>query len=164
MRRRLTVLLAVACGVSVANVYYAQPLLGRIAADLHVGTAQLGLVTTVTQAGYLLGLILIVPLGDLADRRRLIVTQGLVASAGLVAAGFAPNVVLFFAASAVVGLACVVVQIIVAYAAANSGPGRRGAVVGFVTSGVVIGIQRAPRPGSSPTCSAGARSTSSRPG
>jgi predicted MFS family arabinose efflux permease len=126
--------------VSVANVYYAQPLLGRIAAGLHVGAAQLGLVTTVTQAGYLLGLILIVPLGDLVDRRRLIVAQGLLASAGLVTAGFAADMVIFFAASAVVGLVSVVVQVIVAYAAASSGPGRRGAVVGFVTSGVVIGI------------------------
>jgi predicted MFS family arabinose efflux permease len=133
-------LLAVACGVSVANVYYAQPLLGRIAAGLRVGTAQLGLVTTVTQAGYLLGLILIVPLGDLVDRRRLIVAQGLLASAGLVTAGFATDMAVFFAVSAVVGLACVVVQVIVAYAAAASEPGRRGAVVGFVTSGVVIGI------------------------
>jgi predicted MFS family arabinose efflux permease len=133
-------LLAVACGVSVANVYYAQPLLGRIAAGLHVGAAQLGLVTTVTQAGYLLGLILIVPLGDLVDRRRLTVAQGLLASAGLVTAGFATDMAVFFAASAIVGLACVVVQVIVAYAAAASGPGRRGAVVGFVTGGVVIGI------------------------
>jgi predicted MFS family arabinose efflux permease len=138
--RRLIMLLAVACGVSVANVYYAQPLLGRIGAGLHVGPAQLGLVTTVTQAGYLLGLILIVPLGDLADRRRLIVTQGLVAAAGLVMAGSATSTAVFFAASAVVGLACVVVQVIVAYAAALSAPGRRGAVVGSVTSGVVVGI------------------------
>jgi predicted MFS family arabinose efflux permease len=133
-------LLAVACGVSVANVYYAQPLLGQIAAGLHVGAAQLGLLTTVTQLGYLLGLILIVPLGDLVDRRRLIVAQGLLASAGLVTAGFATDMAVFFAASAAVGLVCVVVQVIVAYAAATAGPGRRGAVVGFVTSGVVIGI------------------------
>jgi predicted MFS family arabinose efflux permease len=138
--RRLSMLLAVACGVSVANVYYAQPLLGQIAAGLHVGAARLGLVTTVTQAGYLAGLILIVPLGDLADRRRLIVAQGLLASAGLVTAGLATGTAVFLAASAVVGLACVVVQVIVAYAAATCGPARRGAVVGFVTSGVVIGI------------------------
>jgi predicted MFS family arabinose efflux permease len=138
--RRLSMLLAVACGVSVANVYYAQPLLGQIAAGLHVGAAQLGLVTTVTQAGYLLGLILIVPLGDLVDRRRLIVAQGLLASAGLASAGFATDVTVFFAASAVVGLACVVVQVIVAYGAAASAPGRRGAVIGFVTSGIVTGI------------------------
>lgn len=120
VERRLSMLLAVACGVSVANVYYAQPLLGRIGAGLHVGAAQLGLVTTVTQAGYLLGLILIVPLGDLTDRRRLIVTQAVVAAAALITAGFATDTAVFFAASAVVGLVCVVVQVIVAYAAASS--------------------------------------------
>jgi predicted MFS family arabinose efflux permease len=124
----------------VANVYYAQPLLDRIGAGLHVGTSRLGLITTVTQAGYLLGLIVIVPLGDLVDRRRLIAALALAASAALVTAGLATDKAVFFAASAGVGLACVVVQVMVAYAAALTEPGRRGAVVGFVTSGVVIGI------------------------
>jgi predicted MFS family arabinose efflux permease len=136
--RRL--LLAAACGVSVANVYYAQPLLDRIGASLDVRAGGLGLVTAVTQLGYLLGLVLIVPLGDLVSRRRLIVTQALVAAAGLVTAGLARGAAPFFVASAVVGLACVVVQVIVAYAAALSAPGQRGAVVGTVTSGVVAGI------------------------
>lgn len=140
MGRLRLLLLAAACGASVANVYYAQPLLDRIGADLHVRGADLGLATTVTQVGYLLGLILIVPLGDLVNRRRLIVAQSLLAAAGLVAAGLAGDAAAFFTASAVTGLACVVVQVIVAYAAALSAPGRRGAVVGAVTSGVVIGI------------------------
>src|SRR5262245_30206530 len=79
----LRALLAAACGVSVANVYYAQPLLHRIGADLGVPAAGLGLVTAVTQLGYLLGLVLIVPLGDMVSRRRLIVVQAMVAAAGL---------------------------------------------------------------------------------
>jgi len=136
----LRTLLAAACGVSVANVYDAQPLLDRIGADLNVPADGLGLVTAVTQLGYLLGLILIVPLGDLVSRPRLIVTQALVAAAGLLVAALARDAVVFFAASAVVGLACAVVQVIVAYAAALSAPERRGSVVGTVTSGVVIGI------------------------
>jgi MFS family permease len=134
------VLLAVAAGVSVANVYYAQPLLDRIGADLAVRPGALGLVTTVTQAGYLLGLVLIVPLGDLLSRRRMIVWQALAACAGLVVVGLARDAVVFFAACAVVGLASVVVQVIVAYAAALSIPGQRGSAVGMVTSGVVTGI------------------------
>src|ERR1700760_4155210 len=101
-------LMAVAAGVSVANVYYAQPLLDRIGADLAVRPGALGLVTTVTQTGYLLGLVLIVPLGDLLSRRRMIVGQALAASAGLVAVGLAPDAVVFFVACAVVGLASVV--------------------------------------------------------
>jgi predicted MFS family arabinose efflux permease len=137
---RLAVLLAVACGVSVANVYYAQPLLDRIGADLSIRSADLGLVTTVTQAGYLLGLILIVPLGDLVNRRALIITQSLVAAAGLIAVALAPQALVFFVASAIVGLVSVVVQVIVAYAAVLSAPAQRGRVVGVVTSGVVIGI------------------------
>lgn len=136
----LTMLLAVACGLSVANVYYAQPLLDRIGHGLGIHEADLGLVTTVTQAGYLLGLVLIVPLGDLVNRRSLIITQSLVAAAGLVTIGFAPQALVFFAASAIVGLVSVVVQVIVAYAAVLSSPAQRGQAVGLVTSGVVIGI------------------------
>jgi predicted MFS family arabinose efflux permease len=134
------VLMAVAAGISVANVYYAQPLLARIGAGLAVRPGALGLVTTVTQAGYLLGLVLIVPLGDLLSRRRMIVGLPLVACAGLVAAGLARNAAAFFAACVIVGLASVVVQVIVAYAAALSSPGQRGSVVGMVTSGIVTGI------------------------
>jgi predicted MFS family arabinose efflux permease len=134
------VLMAMAAGISVANVYYAQPLLERIGAALTVRPGALGLVTTVTQAGYLLGLILIVPLGDLLSRRRMIVGQALVACAGLVAAGLARDAVAFFVACAVVGLASVVVQVIVAYAAALSDPAQRGSAVGMVTSGIVVGI------------------------
>jgi len=136
----LALLLAIACGVSVANVYYAQPLLERVGGDLGIRPAELGLVTTVTQAGYLLGLVLIVPLGDLVNRRGLIVVQSLVAGAGLLAVALAPDEAVFFVASAIVGLASVVVQVIVAYAAVLSTPAQRGRVVGVVTSGVVIGI------------------------
>ncbi len=133
-------LLAVACGASVANVYYAQPLLDRIGADLNISSAALGLVTTVTQGGYLLGLVLIVPLGDRLNRRALIITQSLVAAAGLIVVAVAPQALVFFIASAIVGLASVVVQVIVAHAAVLSAPAQRGRVVGVVTSGVVIGI------------------------
>lgn len=133
-------LLSVACAASVANVYYAQPLLDGIGDDLSIRVADLGLVTTVAQAGYLIGLVLIVPLGDLLNRRRLIVAQSLVAAAGLLAVALAPNAIVFFVASMVVGLASVVVQVIVAYAATLSSPAQRGRVVGVITSGVVIGI------------------------
>src|SRR5262249_14221423 len=135
----LAALLAVACGVSVSNVYYAQPLLDRIGADLNIKVADLGLVTTVTQIGYLLGLVLIGPLGDLVNRRRLIVTMTLVASAGLVVVGLSAETTVFFVAIAIVGTVAAVVQVIVAYAAVMSTAEERGRVVGVVTSGVVIG-------------------------
>ncbi|MBF6475525.1 MULTISPECIES: MFS transporter [Nocardia] len=137
---RLATVLAVACGMSVANVYYAQPLVERIGAELEVGTRELGLVTTLTQAGYLLGLVLLVPLGDLVDRRRLIVGLTAAAACGLAGVAVSRDAVWFFAASALVGSASVVVQVIVAYGAALSAPQQRGRVVGIVTGGVVIGI------------------------
>ena len=136
----LAVLLAVACGVAVANVYYAQPLLDQIGRDLGVGPAGLGLVTTVTQGGYLLGLILIVPLGDLMNPRVLIVAQCGFAAVALVAVAMSLQPLVFFVASGIVGLASVVVQVLIAYAAVSSSPETRGRIVGIVTSGVVIGI------------------------
>src|SRR6201991_3877179 len=133
----LAVLLAVACGVAVANVYYAQPLLDQIGHDLGIGPAGLGLVTTVTQVGYLLGLILIVPLGDLINRRVLIVAGAVIAAAALVAVAVSPNPLMFLIASGIVGVASVVQQVIIAYAAVLSSPGTRGRILGIVTSGVV---------------------------
>lgn len=137
---RLAVLLAIASGVAVANIYYAQPLLGQIGRDLGVGPAGLGLVTTVTQAGYFLGLILIVPLGDLINRRLLIVAGCVIAAAALISVAVSPGPQMFLIASGVVGVASVVQQIINAYAAALSGPAMRGRILGIVTSGVVFGV------------------------
>jgi predicted MFS family arabinose efflux permease len=137
---KLAVLLAVASGVAVANIYYAQPLLDQIGRDLGVGPAGLGLVTTVTQAGYLTGLILIVPLGDLINRRVLIVAGCVVAAVALVAVAVSPGPLMFLIASGIVGVASVVQQVIIAYSAVLSSPELRGRVLGIVTSGVVIGI------------------------
>jgi len=137
---KLAVLLAIASGVAVANIYYAQPLLDQIGRDLGVGPAGLGLVTTVTQVGYLLGLILIVPLGDLINRRALIVVGCVIAAAALVGVAVSPQPLMFLIASGVVGLASVVQQVIIAYAAVLSSPESRGRILGIVTSGVVIGI------------------------
>jgi predicted MFS family arabinose efflux permease len=136
----LTALMAVACGMSVANVYYAQPLLDEIARDLGVSSGEVGVVITVCQIGYALGLFLIVPLGDLIDRRRLVVTQTIASAAVLAVVGFAPNSVIFLVAISVVGVLAVVVQVLVAFAATLAGPDEAGHAVGTVTSGVVVGI------------------------
>src|SRR6201991_95677 len=94
----LAVLLAIASGMAVANIYYAQPLLDRIGHDLGVGPAGLGLVTMVTQVGYFLGLILIVPLGDLINRRVLIVVGCVIAAAALVGVAVSPQPLMFLIA------------------------------------------------------------------
>ncbi|MFK0314046.1 MFS transporter [Pseudomonas sp. NPDC090233] len=138
--RWITLLLAATCAMAVATVYFAQPLLESIAADLGVAQARIGWVVGATQAGYALGLILIVPLGDLFDRKHLVLGQLLVAALALVAAGMAQDWAVLLAALALVGLMAVMVQVMVAHAATLASPAEQGQAVGTVTSGVVLGI------------------------
>ena len=134
------VLLAVVCGVAVASVYAAQPVLGQMGRDLGVPVDALGWFVAVGQLGYLIGLILLVPLGDLLDRRRLIVVHLVLVAAGLLVVAVASETWLAFVGLAMAGLFAVVVQTAVAYATAVSAPSERGRNIGIVTSGVLIGI------------------------
>ncbi|MFI1106150.1 MFS transporter [Streptomyces melanogenes] len=138
--RGVVILFAVACGAAVANVYFSQPLLATMGHDLGMSAALVGSVVTLTHVGYGLGLFFLVPLGDVADRRRLIVAQLLllVVALGVVAAAHTAAILL--AALAATGLLAVVTQTLVAFAASLAPPAGRGRVVGLVTSGVVIGI------------------------
>lgn len=133
-------LLAVAGGASVANVYFAQPLLVTIGRDLGMAPALVGAVVTLTHVGYGLGLFLLVPLGDMKDRRRLIVTQLVLLAGALAVVSVAPTAALLLVGMAAVGLLAVVTQTLVVHAASLAPPARRGRVVGQVTGGVVIGI------------------------
>lgn len=138
---RITMLVfAVASGLSVANIYVAQPLLDSMARDFAIAPAAIGLVVTLTHLGYGLGLVFIVPLGDLVDRRRLIVGQGILSVVALVAVATARTEAVLFVSLATMGLLAVVVQVLVAFAAALATPAERGRAVGMVTSGIVIGI------------------------
>ncbi|MBE3014852.1 MFS transporter [Microbispora sp. NEAU-D428] len=140
VRRGTTALFALAAGTAVANVYFAQPLLATLAQDFGIGQAAAGAMVTATQLGYGLGLFLLVPLGDVLDRRTLVTRQSLLLAAALAALGTAPHAPVLFATAAAVGFLAVVTQSLVAYAAALSAPDRRGRVVGQVTSGIVLGI------------------------
>lgn len=140
LTRGITLWLAATCAMAVATVYFAQPLLESIAAELGVARARIGWVVGATQVGYALGLILVVPLGDLIDRKRLVLGQLLVAALALVAVGLAQGWAVLLAALALVGLMAVVVQVMVAHAATLAAPARQGQAVGTVTSGVVLGI------------------------
>jgi predicted MFS family arabinose efflux permease len=133
-------LFSVACGLAVANVYYFQPLLDVIGADFGMSRATVGIIGTVTQVGYGVGLLLIVPLGDLVDRRRLVVGQTLLSVLALGAVVVAPNATLLLVGMTAVGALAVVTQVLVAYSASLAEPGDRGRVVGIVTSGIIIGI------------------------
>ena len=138
--RALVALFATACGLSVACITFAEPLLDSIADEFGISHAAVGTVTTVTQVGYGLGLLLLVPLGDLADRRRLIATHTILASAALLVVAGARTAPVLFVAFAAIGIFAVVTQILVAHAALLAGPAERGRVVGLVTSGVITGI------------------------
>lgn len=140
LTRSLTLLLAVTCALAVASVYFAQPLLESMATSLGVATGKVGLVVGATQAGYAVGLLLVVPLGDLFERKRLIVSQLLLSAAALLAVGLAQDWAVLLLAMSLVGLLAVVVQVVVAYAATLAIAQEQGRVVGQVTSGVVLGI------------------------
>lgn len=138
--RLQTLLFAITCAMAVANVYFAQPLLESMASSLAVSPGTIGIVVTATQAGYAVGLLFIVPLGDLLNRKKLILTQMLMSAVALCAVALAGNWGMLLGAMVLVGLMAVVVQVVVAYAASLASPEQRGAAVGTVTSGVVLGI------------------------
>ncbi|WP_288431562.1 MFS transporter [uncultured Agrobacterium sp.] len=141
-------LLASACGLVAANLYYAQPLAGVIGAELGLSSAATGLIVTLTQIGYGLGLLFVVPLGDLVENRRLIVATVGTAVLALIAAALAPHAAPFLAAVFFVGISSVAVQMIVPFAAHMTPHATRGRVVGNVMSGLMVGIMLA-RPVSS---------------
>lgn len=138
--RGVVILFAVACGAAVANVYFSQPLLVTMGQDLDMSPGLVGSVVTLTQVGYGLGLFFLVPLGDMVNRRRLVVTQLLCLVLVLVAVATARTAVLLLVGMAAVGLFAVVTQTLVAFAASLAPAAERGRVVGLVTSGVVVGI------------------------
>lgn len=136
----LTLLMAVACGMSVANIYYNQPMLGVIGNSFPDQRAVAGMVPTATQLGYALGLLLLVPLGDRIERRFLIVLQFVALALSLAAVALAPNAWTLVAASVLVGVSSSVAQQILPFAAELSAPNRRGATIGIVMSGLLCGI------------------------
>lgn len=136
----LTLLFSVTCALAVANVYFAQPLLASMAQSLGVTPGMIGMVVTATQVGYALGLLLIVPLGDRVDRKRLVLIQVILSAGALAAVGASQQWLTLLGAMIVMGVLAVVVQVLVAYAAMLATPSQRGQAVGTVTSGIVLGI------------------------
>lgn len=137
--RPLVGLLAVACGLAVANTYYAQPLLAAISRQLQISSTTAGLIVTISQLGYAAGLLLLVPLGDLVNRRKLITTLLLSCAGALLLVAGAPSFALLSAAMAVVGFTSVVAQVLIPFAATLADDRDRGRVVGYVMTGLVLG-------------------------
>ncbi|MFI2037360.1 MFS transporter [Streptomyces bottropensis] len=137
---RLSLVMALACGVGVANVYFPQAITPLIAHGFGVGQGAATVLATVTQFGYAVGIFLLVPLGDRLPRRPLISALLAVTALALLAAGLAPAIGPLLAAGAVVGVATVVPQILLPMAAGLVGPERRGAVTGTLQAGLIGGI------------------------
>ena len=145
---RLTALFAAACGLIVANIYYAQPLIAPIAAELGLPPRSAGLIVTLTQLGYGAGLLLIVPLADLIENRRLTLTAIALAALGLVGAGLSRGPAAFLACALLIGFGSVAVQVLSPLAAHFAPAARRGRVVGDIAMGIMLGIMAA-RPAAS---------------
>jgi predicted MFS family arabinose efflux permease len=136
----LLALMAVGSGLSAANNYYVQPLLHLLTRDFGVSTAVGGMLVTVGQVGYVLGLAFIVPLGDLVDRRMLVTVVAGLTALSLVAVGLAPNLGVLMGFILLTGICSVGAQILVPFAAHLADPIRRGRSVSVVMSGLLIGV------------------------
>jgi predicted MFS family arabinose efflux permease len=141
-------LLAAACGLLAANIYYAQPLIKPIAETLGLAPQAAGLIVTMTQIGYGVGLFFVVPLADLVENRRLVLVCVALCAVSLMAAAFATSPIAFLACAGAIGLGSVAVQILIPLSAHLAPDATRGRVVGAVASGLMIGVMGA-RPVSS---------------
>ncbi|MEV5541514.1 MFS transporter [Saccharopolyspora shandongensis] len=138
--RGTVLLVSVAVGLCVVSNYYAQPLLDTIARDLSLSSSTASLIVTVAQVGYALGLVFLLPLGDLLERRRLVCGLTLATAISLALTSIAPNAGLLLTATAVTGLLSVTAQVLVPFAADLASPYQRGRIVGTVMSGLVLGM------------------------
>ncbi len=138
--RKIVLLLAVSCGLTVANLYYAQPLLSAIGDHFGVSDGTAGLLVTVSQIFYGLGIVFLAPLSDLSDRRKLVAALLVVSCLGMAGASVAPSFAVLTLAIGVAAATSVVCQILVPFASTLAPEGERGHVVGMVMSGLLSGV------------------------
>ncbi|MBO9096641.1 MFS transporter [Rhizobium sp. B230/85] len=140
MHRGTIPLMAAACGVMVGNIYICQPLLGQIAVSFGVPEHVSSLVAVATQVGYAFGILLLVPLADIAEPRRLLRWLMALTAIGLLGAALAPGIGVLVGASACLALVTVVPQVLIPLATSLVPAEKRGRVVGTMTTGLVMGI------------------------
>ncbi|QFQ10439.1 MFS transporter [Enterobacter sichuanensis] len=136
----LILLMSVATGLAVASNYYAQPLLDTIARAFNLSASSAGFIVTAAQLGYAAGLLFLVPLGDIFERRMLIVSMTLLAAGGMLITASSQSLTMMIVGTALTGLFSVVAQILVPLAATLASPEKRGKVVGTIMSGLLLGI------------------------
>ena len=140
LSNNLILLMVITCGISVANIYYNQPILSDLARHFDVSTKSIGLVSTFTQIGYGLGMLFIVPLGDIKERKSLIINMLFISTISLVLFGISMNFYWLLVSSFLVGFSSIITQLIVPFAASLADPSESGAVIGKVLSGALVGI------------------------
>ncbi|MDF2503275.1 MAG: arabinose efflux permease family protein [Clostridium sp.] len=136
----LIMVMAIACGLTVANLYYIQPLLADIAKTFNVSETSVGFAAMLTQIGYAVGMIFILPLGDIKERRNLITIMLLFSILSLISMFFSHNILMVIISSFAVGFTSIIPQLIIPLAAQLSDPKERGRIIGTVMSGLLIGI------------------------
>lgn len=137
---RLVLLLAAAAGLAVAPLYYSQPMLGILESDMGASARAIGMVPMLTQLGYALGILLLAPLGDRFDRRRVILIKASALVGALLLAAVSPSIGYLLGASFAIGLAATMAQDIVPAAATLAPDASRGKTVGTVMTGLLLGI------------------------
>lgn len=140
LTNKLIWIMAIASGVSIANIYYIQPLLSLMAKDYGVTESAVGLVATMTQVGLAFGLLFILPLADIIEKKRLILTINVAAIITLVVIYLAPNLTVVIIFSFILGFTSVIPQLMIPLSAALAKPGMRGIAIGKVMTGLLLGI------------------------
>ncbi|EPR12127.1 MFS transporter [Ruminiclostridium papyrosolvens] len=140
LNRFLVLIMAAATGITVANLYYIQPLLAEIATEFNVTQVSVGFVAMLTQAGYALGMLFLLPLADIKEKRKLIITMLCCSCGSLLLMFFSKSIVMIAFSSFAIGFTSVVPQLIVPLAAQLADPKERGRIIGTVMSGLLIGI------------------------
>ncbi|WP_411681823.1 MFS transporter [Clostridium thailandense] len=136
----LIFVMAIACGLTVANLYYIQPLLADIAKTFHVNQLSIGFAAMLTQIGYAFGMIFILPLADIKEKRKLIMIMLLCSIISLMSMFFSSNIFAITISSFAVGFTSIIPQLIIPLAAQLSNPTQRGQTIGTIMSGLLIGI------------------------
>ena len=140
MTRTATLVFAIAGGVAVGNLYWAQPLLGAIAETFGISPASAGLVATASQLGYAIGVFFLVPLGDIVNRKRVIPALMILSAVMLIATGLAPSFSILLGALALLGVTSGAGQFLTLMAGDLATDGRRGRVLGTVAPGLILGF------------------------
>jgi predicted MFS family arabinose efflux permease len=140
LSKLLITIMSIACGLTVANLYYIQPLLADMAKTFNVSEISVGSAAMLTQIGYAVGMILILPLGDIKERRTLVTVMLLFSVFSLISMFFSHNIYILLISSFAVGFTSIIPQLIIPLAAQLSAPKERGQIIGTVMSGLLIGI------------------------